>query len=143
MRWLLLILPPPVVEWISGQVALIGSGKISGDTLSAALTNVWQIEGSGPIEFPFAFANGLTSQMHSLHLLPAEHEGKLYVPGEPMGLYVLFKPLKVDAGTDAGWVYATIAADMTITGAGKIGCCMACHQTLPGRLFGLQKSAPH
>ena len=60
-RWLLLILPPSVVEWISGQVALIGSGKISGETLSAALTNVWQIEGSGPIEFPFAFANGLTS----------------------------------------------------------------------------------
>jgi hypothetical protein len=27
----------------------------------------------------------------------------------------------------------------TITGAGKIDSCMGCHQSLPGRLFGLQK----
>lgn len=88
-----------------------------------------------------AFKPVETDQPHSLHLRPAEHEGKLYVPGEPMGLYVLFKPLKSDpAATDAGWVYGTIAADMqTITGAGKIDSCMGCHQSLPGRLFGLQK----
>jgi hypothetical protein len=92
-----------------------------------------------------AFAPVETQEMHSLHLLPAEHDGKLYLPGEPKGLYILFKPRTADAAaTDAGWVYGTIAADMTtITGAGKIDSCMGCHQSLPGRLFGLQKSAPH
>ena len=92
-----------------------------------------------------AFKPVETDQPHSLHLRPAERDGKFYVPGEPLGLYVLFKPQKADlATTDAGWVYGTIAADMTtITGAGKIASCMGCHQSLPGRLFGLQKSAPH
>ncbi|MBA3550316.1 MAG: hypothetical protein H0T76_27895 [Nannocystis sp.] len=91
-----------------------------------------------------AFTPVETTQQRDLNLLPAEHGGKLYLPGEPMGLYVLFKPLKSEpAATDAGWVYGTIAADMkTITGAGKIDSCMGCHQSLPGRLFGLQKSAP-
>jgi hypothetical protein len=121
----------PVAYGARASVAMIGDREPDG------LSDISQVlvkEAFAPVE---------TTEMRSLHLLPAEHDGKLYVPGEPMGLYVLFKPLKVDAGTDAGWVYATIAADMTITGAGKIGSCMACHQTLPGRLFGLQKSAPH
>jgi hypothetical protein len=88
-----------------------------------------------------AFRPVETDQPHGLNLRPAEQGGKLYVPGEPMGLYVLFKPLASDpAATDAGWVYGTIAADMkTITGAGKIDSCMGCHQSLPGRLFGLKK----
>lgn len=92
-----------------------------------------------------AFTPVETTQQRNMNLLPAEHDGKMYLPGEPMGLYVLFKPLKSDpAATDAGWVYGTIAADMkTITGAGKMDSCMGCHQPLPGRLFGLQKSAPH
>jgi len=66
-RWLLLILPPVFVEWISGHITLIGSGKISGETLSSALTNFWQIEGAGPIEFPFAFVNGLNSSNVMTH----------------------------------------------------------------------------
>jgi hypothetical protein len=88
-----------------------------------------------------AFKPVETDQGPSMHMRPAEQGGKFYVPGEPMGLYVLFKPSKSDpAATDAGWVYGTIAADMTtITGAGKIDSCMGCHQSLPGRLFGLQK----
>lgn len=87
-----------------------------------------------------AFKPVETDQQHNLHLRPAEHDGKLYLPGEALGLYVLFKPRRSDVATDAGWVYGTIAADMTtITGAGKIDSCMSCHQSLPGRLFGLQK----
>lgn len=88
-----------------------------------------------------AFKPVETDQARNLQLRPAEHEGKYYLPGERLGLYVLFKPSKADpATTDAGWVYGTIAADMTtITGAGKIDSCMGCHQSLPGRLFGLQK----
>lgn len=86
-----------------------------------------------------------TSQARNLDLLPAEHGGKLWLPGDRMGLYVLFRPQRTDAPTDAGWVYGTIAADMqTITSAGKVESCMGCHQSLPGRLFGLAgKGAPN
>lgn len=106
-------------------------------SVSSGLSDISQVlvkEAFTPVE---------TTQQRNMNLLPAEHDGKLYLPGAPMGLYVLFKPLKSDsAATDAGWVYGTIAADMkTITAAGKIDSCMGCHQSLPGRLFGLQKSA--
>lgn len=71
-------------------------------------------------------------------LLPAEYEGKRYVPGEPMGLYVVFKPTKPVAETDAGWVYGTIAADgTTVTSAGRVASCMGCHvDAKHERLFG-------
>jgi hypothetical protein len=71
-------------------------------------------------------------------LLPAEHEGKTYVPGDPLGIYVLFQPRSA-ADTDAGWVYGTVSADLkTVTSSGKVASCMGCHQKLPsGRLFGL------
>ncbi len=70
-------------------------------------------------------------------LMPAEHGGKTYVPGDPLGIYVLFQP-KSAADTDAGWVYGTVSADLTtVTSAGKVASCMGCHQKLPGRLFGL------
>jgi hypothetical protein len=71
-------------------------------------------------------------------LLPAEHDGKRYLPGEPMGLYVVFKPSKPIAETDAGWVYGTISADgKTVTSAGKVASCMGCHvDAKHERLFG-------
>lgn len=90
-----------------------------------------------------AFKPVETDQAFNLHLRPAADGGKLYLPGEPLGLYVLFKPREAEpTATDAGWVYGTIAADGTITGAGKIDSCMRCHRSRPDRLFGLQKSAP-
>ncbi len=74
-------------------------------------------------------------------LLPAEHEGKRYVPGEPLGIYVVFQPKQAATAidTDAGWVYGTVAADLkTVTSAGKVASCMGCHQKVAqGRLFGL------
>jgi len=92
-----------------------------------------------------AFTPVETELTHGLDLRPAEHDGKRYLPGERQGLYVLFKPREDDpAATDAGWVYGTIAADMTtITGAGRMAGCMGCHRSQPGRLYGLQRSAPH
>ena len=85
-----------------------------------------------------AWAPVETTEPRGAGVSAAEHGGKLYLPGERMGLYVLFKPTRTDVATDAGWVYATIAADrQTITAAGKIASCMGCHQALPGRLFGL------
>lgn len=71
-------------------------------------------------------------------LLPAEHDGKRWLPGERMGLYVVFKPNKPVAETDAGWVYGTISADgKTVTSAGKVASCMGCHvDAKHERLFG-------
>lgn len=75
-------------------------------------------------------------------LRPATHEGKQYVPGDPRGIYVMFQLPKPDAESDAGWVYATVDADLkTVTAAGRIDSCMGCHQTEEDRLFGLPNSA--
>lgn len=75
-------------------------------------------------------------------LLPAMDGGKAYVAGEKAGLYVLFKPVRTDLETDAGWVYGTIAPDGSVTSAGKVGSCMGCHQAATKeRLFGLAKDS--
>jgi len=72
-------------------------------------------------------------------LMPAEHKGKTYVPGDALGIYVVFQPNKPSADTDDGWVYGTVSADLkTVTSSGKVASCMGCHQKVPkGRLFGL------
>jgi len=72
-------------------------------------------------------------------LMPAEHGGKTFVPGDPLGIYVVFQPKKNSPDTDAGWVYGTVSADLkTVTSSGKVASCMGCHQKVPkGRLFGL------
>jgi hypothetical protein len=58
-RWLLLFLPGTLLNGISSGLTLIGSGRASADNLFEALSRSWQVEGSGPIPFPFAFANGV------------------------------------------------------------------------------------
>jgi hypothetical protein len=58
-RWLLLLLPPVLVNQLSPAVHLLGSGFGSGATLKDALLNAWAVEGAGPLPFPFAFANGI------------------------------------------------------------------------------------
>ncbi len=54
-RWLLLLLPPGVVQAISGRVEMMGSGAQTAPDLASALTRTWAIEGGGPLGFPFAF----------------------------------------------------------------------------------------
>jgi len=58
-RWLLLLLPGTLLNRISSSLTLIGSGSDSGSNLVEALSRPWQVAGSGPIPFPFAFANGV------------------------------------------------------------------------------------
>ncbi|MBE0696286.1 MAG: hypothetical protein IH586_05125, partial [Anaerolineaceae bacterium] len=60
-RWLLLLLPSPLINWFSGSVTLLGSGANSGGGLAEALANPWGVQGVGPVSFPFAFANGIYS----------------------------------------------------------------------------------
>ena len=58
-RWLLLLLPPSVLLWISNSVQLINTGADSGENLFLALAGPWKINGAGPFPFPFSFHNGI------------------------------------------------------------------------------------
>jgi hypothetical protein len=58
-RWLLLLLPAAVIAWISPQISMLGSAAQSAPDLQTALTGYWQVDGAGPLPFPFAFANGI------------------------------------------------------------------------------------
>jgi hypothetical protein len=58
-RWLLLLLPGPVLAWISGQITIIGSAGATGASLSEVLVRDWVLDGGPPIPFPFAFYTGI------------------------------------------------------------------------------------
>lgn len=66
-RWLLLFLPGTLLNRISSAVTLIGSGKDTASNLFEALSRPWQVAGSGPIPFPFAFVNGVNSPAIMAH----------------------------------------------------------------------------
>ncbi|MEW6568694.1 MAG: hypothetical protein AB1449_11130 [Chloroflexota bacterium] len=59
-RWLLLLLPPSLVTRISANIQMIGSGARSGSSLADALTKPWDVVGSGPVPFPFAYVSGVS-----------------------------------------------------------------------------------
>jgi hypothetical protein len=65
-------------------------------------------------------------------------DGQWFTRGERRDLFVMTK-LADPSGTDAGWIYGTVAVDGTVTGAGRIASCMACHDhdASRERLFGL------
>jgi len=58
-RWLLLLIPKPVLQLISNQITLIGSAGVTAPDLLRALLSDWKIDGDGPIPFPFAFHSGI------------------------------------------------------------------------------------
>ena len=58
-RWLLLLLPQPILQLISNQITLIGSASATAPDLVRAMLSNWKIEGNGPIPFPFAFHSGI------------------------------------------------------------------------------------
>jgi hypothetical protein len=74
-RWLLLLLPGSLLNKISNGLTLIGSGRVTGENLVEALSRSWEVAGSGPIGFPFAFVNGVNAPLLMTHngygLLPA------------------------------------------------------------------------
>lgn len=66
--------------------------------------------------------------------------GRRYRAGEAAGLFVMMKVDAETKGTDKGWVYGTIAADGTVTAAGRLASCIACHEEAESdRLFGLPR----
>ncbi len=58
-RWLLLLLPARILNLLSSSVTLIGSGADTGPNLTIALAKYWDIQGLGPLPFPFMFGSGL------------------------------------------------------------------------------------
>jgi len=58
-RWLLLLLPGTLLNRVSSALTLIGSGQDTASNLLEALSVPWEVAGSGPIPFPFAFVNGV------------------------------------------------------------------------------------
>ncbi|HUE99645.1 MAG TPA: hypothetical protein VMN99_10350 [Anaerolineales bacterium] len=66
-RWLLLLLPGTLLNKISSELTLIGSGRATADTLFEALSRPWEVAGSGSIPFPFAFVNGVNAPALMTH----------------------------------------------------------------------------
>ena len=66
-------------------------------------------------------------------------DGHYLIPERPRDLFVMTK-VATGKGTDAGWVYGTVAPDGSVTSAGRVARCMGCHEAAPHeRLFGLAK----
>jgi hypothetical protein len=66
-RWLLLLLPGTLLNRISEGLTLIGSGRTTAEHLVDALSRSWEVAGSGPIAFPFAFVNGVNAPALMTH----------------------------------------------------------------------------
>ncbi len=66
-RWLLLLLPAGVVEQVSAQVTMIGTGAQTAPTLGEALRTFWGLDGAGPIPFPFVFVSGMNHPLVMNH----------------------------------------------------------------------------
>ena len=72
------------------------------------------------------------------YCVPAERDGAQWVPGDPVGLFLMLRTARATPGTDEGWVYATLRADGEVTAYGQIPSCVECHRRAgPDRLFGL------
>ncbi len=65
-RWILLLLPPGLIQILGNGLHMLGSATQSGSDLYTALINPWRVEGGGPIPFPFAFVNGIFAPMLGL-----------------------------------------------------------------------------
>jgi hypothetical protein len=63
-RWLLLFIPTDLMNLISSQIKMINTGKDTANTLAKALFSAWEINGGGPIPFPFAYHNGIFPPVH-------------------------------------------------------------------------------
>lgn len=98
-RWMLLLLPHTLVDAISKHITLIGTGSATAGTLAEALLRPWEIDGGGPIDFPFAYGTGIVR--------PAvmAHGG---VGAMPLLLVVLFLLLYRHWNCWRGWTVAIV-----------------------------------
>jgi hypothetical protein len=63
-RWLLLFVPPQLLERMGANLHMDLSGLAAGGNLVTDLINRWPMDGSGPFPFPFAFANGILEPLN-------------------------------------------------------------------------------
>jgi hypothetical protein len=63
-RWLLLFIPRQVLENMGANLHMDLSGLAAGGNLVTALTNLWPMDGGGPIPFPYAFASGILEPLN-------------------------------------------------------------------------------
>jgi hypothetical protein len=67
---------------------------------------------------------------------PIMRDGVPMHAGDPQGSFVMLQLRHATAATDEGWIYATVDADGTVTAAGRIAECEACHRRQADRVFG-------
>lgn len=117
-------------------------------TGQAIVKEAWTPE---PCELPFApeelnrgrmdMTRPIETDAAGSYVPYAVADGKGFRAGEQAGLYIMYKVDAAEPGTDRGWVYGTLAADgRTVTAAGRIASCIACHEAAPrDRMFGLNR----
>jgi hypothetical protein len=97
-RWILLLLPARLLNAASASVTLIGSGADTAPNLTAALTNYWQIQGLGPLPFPFVYGSGLDASLVLSHA------------GYGASMVMLALLLVLLAGKGRGWIAQALFA---------------------------------
>src|SRR5258706_3358012 len=90
-RWILFLLPARVLQAASSSATLIGSGADTGPNLITALYKYWEIQGLGPLRFPFMYGSGLDPSLAMAHA------------GYGASMIMLALLLVLLAGTGRGW----------------------------------------
>lgn len=71
------------------------------------------------------------------HIIPAARDKERFGAGDPIGLFVMAKLAGEPEGTDAGWIYATVAPSGEVTASGSLAACRDCHAKEADRVFGV------
>ncbi|MDA1193961.1 MAG: cytochrome P460 family protein [Planctomycetota bacterium] len=81
------------------------------------------------------------ARFDTLHTTTVQRDGGHFTADTRKGLYVMLKLAADTEGTDAGWVYGTLAPDgKTVSSAGRVESCMGCHEGAGrDRMFGLRR----
>jgi len=106
-RWLLGLLPAPLVVSMSSNLEMLGSALDTGPDLYTNLASPWLIDGGGPIPFPFAFINGIaTPMLFDLH-------GSATLPQLTVLLLLLFAQKRWSPSN--GIIYGFILGSLALT----------------------------
>ncbi len=63
-RWLLLLIPTPLLARMGANLHMDLSGLAAGGSLVADLASRWPLDGGGPFPFPYAFASGILEPLN-------------------------------------------------------------------------------
>lgn len=115
------------------------------DGQAYAYTDIGKRQHEGQVILKEAWKPELTKDDRSAMVAFDPDDKQHYRAGEKFGLFVMMKLNPATPNTDEGWVYATISADgKTVTSAGRVESCMACHQGegTKDRTFGVREIEP-